>query len=67
MSGAGTIKETLTHVLFECWAYNKEQHELRDSRDLMALMGSDKGIKALISFINRMGCLNSTKGEYLVT
>ena len=39
----------------------------RDSRDLMALMGSNKGIKALISFVNRTEHLNSTKGEYPVT
>ena len=67
-----TTKETLTHFLFECEAYNREQHELdcemrRDSRDLSALLGLAKGVKVLIDYIDKTGRLRQSKGEYLVS
>ena len=68
------VKETLTHFLFECKAYNRERHELdcqmrRDSRDLAALLSTKKGVNALINYVNKMGCLHSGKGksEYTIS
>lgn len=65
-------KETITHFLFECQPYNKEWHELdckmrRDSRDLSTLLRSEKGIKALVSYIDKTGRLTHTKGDYLIS
>ena len=67
-----STKETITHFLFECGEYNKERHELdremrRDSRDLSALMSSEKGVKALVSYIVKTGRLCQPKGEYPVS
>ena len=36
----------------------------RDSRDLTTLLGSMKGVKALINYIDKTGRLQQTKGEY---
>ena len=65
-------KETIMHFLFKCGTVNKEWHELdkqmgKDSRDLPTLLSSNKGVKALVSYINRMRCLHTTKREHLVS
>jgi transcriptional regulator GlxA family with amidase domain len=65
-------KETLTHYLFKCEAYNRECHELdqwmrRDSRDLATLVSTEKGVKALVNFVNKTGQLSPAKGEISVS
>jgi hypothetical protein len=41
----------------------------RDSRDLAALLSTEKGVKALISYVNKTGRLHSGKGkgEYTIS
>jgi len=65
-SRGSSTKETITHFLFKCKAYNKEQHKLdckmrRNSRDLSALLSTKKGVKALVSYVDK------PKGEYPVS
>ena len=71
-------KEGVTHqrnhhtFFFECEEYNKEWHELdcrmrRDSRDLSALLSSEKGVKALVSYIDKTRRLQRPKGDYSVS
>jgi len=60
------LKELSPTSFFKCKAYNKEQHKLdckmrRNSRDLSALLSTKKGVKALVSYVDK------PKGEYPVS
>ena len=39
----------------------------RDSRDLTVLLSMEKGVKALISYVNKTECLHLGKGEYTIS
>ncbi|KAF4617788.1 hypothetical protein D9613_006162 [Agrocybe pediades] len=61
-------EETLKHYLFECPEYRWERAELdrkmgRNSRDLKALLGSNKSIKALMEYIAATGRLRTQPSE----
>jgi hypothetical protein len=39
----------------------------RDLRDLAALVSTEKGVKALVSYVNKTWWLSPAKGEFMVS
>jgi ribonuclease HI len=65
---ATPAKETVTHFLFECQAYQYERHDLdkalgRHSRDLEAIMSNKERTRELLRYIGRTKRLKKTFGD----
>ncbi|KAF4617372.1 hypothetical protein D9613_005686 [Agrocybe pediades] len=61
-------EETLKHYLFECPEYRWERADMdkkmgRNSRNLKALLGCNKSVKALMEYIEKTGRLRTKQGD----